>query len=34
MPGHARKEALEKVLNLGTSDIMVNNEQFHTYLTE
>lgn len=34
LPGHARKEALEKVLNLGTSDLMVNNEQFHTYLTE
>lgn len=29
----ARNEAFQKVSNLGTLDIMENNERFHTYLT-
>jgi type I restriction enzyme R subunit len=29
----ARTEAFQKVSNLGTLDIMENNERFHTYLT-
>ncbi|HTN69061.1 MAG TPA: type I restriction endonuclease subunit R [Dysgonamonadaceae bacterium] len=29
----ARNEAFQKVNNLGTLDIMENNERFHTYLT-
>jgi len=34
VPGYARKEAFERIVNLGTNDLMVNNEKFHTYLTE
>jgi type I restriction enzyme, R subunit len=34
VPGYARKEAFERIINLGTSDLMVNNEKFHTYLTD
>ena len=33
LPGSAISEAHQKVLNLGTDDIMENNERFHTYLT-
>lgn len=29
----ARNEALQKAKNLGTLDVMENNERFHTYLT-
>lgn len=34
VPWYAKKEAFERIINLGTSDLMVNNEKFHTYLTE
>jgi type I restriction enzyme, R subunit len=34
VPGYARKEAFERIINLWTSDLMVNNEKFHIYLTE
>ena len=33
VPDSAINEAHQKVLNLGTEDIMENNELFHTYLT-
>lgn len=33
VPSSAISEAHQKVLNLGTEDIMENNERFHTYLT-
>ena len=33
VPSSAINEAHQKVLNLGTEDIMENNERFHTYLT-
>ncbi|HZK69204.1 MAG TPA: type I restriction endonuclease, partial [Paludibacter sp.] len=33
LPESARSEAYQKVINLGTDDIMENNERFHTYLT-
>ncbi|WP_035479131.1 type I restriction endonuclease subunit R [Gelidibacter mesophilus] len=33
VPEAARIEAFQKVRNLGTLDIMENNERFHTYLT-
>ena len=33
LPSSAITEAQQKVLNLGTEDIMENNERFHTYLT-
>ena len=33
VPSSAIAEAHQKVLNLGTEDIMENNERFHTYLT-
>ncbi len=33
VPSSAINEAYQKVLNLGTEDIMENNECFHTYLT-
>lgn len=33
VPFSAINEAHQKVLNLGTEDIMENNERFHTYLT-
>jgi len=33
LPASARHEAYVKVLNLGTSEIMENNERFHDYLT-
>ena len=33
VPLTAVNEARQKVLNLGTEDIMENNERFHTYLT-
>jgi type I restriction enzyme R subunit len=33
VPSSAITEAHQKVLNLGTEDIMENNERFHTYLT-
>lgn len=33
IPESALAEAYQKVLNLGTEDIMENNERFHTYLT-
>ncbi|KOY51699.1 type I restriction endonuclease subunit R [Polaribacter dokdonensis] len=32
-PEHSITEAYNKVLNLGTEDIMLNNEVFHNYLT-
>lgn len=34
IPESARVEAFQKVINLGTEDIMENNERFHTYLTD
>ncbi len=33
LPESARTEAYQKVINLGTEDIMENNERFHTLLT-
>ena len=33
VPESALHEAYQKVLSLGTEDIMENNERFHTYLT-
>ena len=33
LPESARIEAYQKVINLGTEDIMENNERFHNYLT-
>ena len=33
LPESARVEAFQKVINLGTEDIMENNERFHTLLT-
>jgi type I restriction enzyme R subunit len=33
LPESARVEAYQKVINLGTDDIMENNERFHTLLT-
>jgi len=33
IPESALNEAYQKVLSLGTEDIMENNERFHTYLT-
>ncbi|MCF8272971.1 MAG: type I restriction endonuclease subunit R [Flavobacteriaceae bacterium] len=33
LPNTAQTEAYQKVLNLGTQDIMENNERFHTLLT-
>ena len=33
VPSTAISEAYQKVLNLGTEDIMENNERFHSYLT-
>ena len=33
VPSSAITEAYQKVLNLGTEDIMENNERFHNYLT-
>lgn len=33
LPESALAEAYQKVINLGTEDIMENNERFHTYLT-
>jgi len=34
VPWYARKEAFERILNLWTNDLMVNNEKFHNYLAE
>ena len=33
LPESARAEAYQKIINLGTDDIMENNERFHTLLT-
>lgn len=33
LPESARVEAYQKIINLGTEDIMENNERFHTLLT-
>jgi type I restriction enzyme R subunit len=33
LPESARVEAFNKVMNLGTEDIMENNERFHNYLS-
>jgi len=33
LPESARVEAYQKVINLGTEDLMENNERFHTLLT-
>ena len=33
IPESARAEAFQKIINLGTEDIMENNERFHSYLT-
>lgn len=33
IPESARAEAFQKIINLGTEDIMENNDRFHTYLT-
>ncbi|KAA5537889.1 type I restriction endonuclease subunit R [Paenimyroides baculatum] len=32
LPESARVEAFQKIINLGTEDIMENNERFHNYL--
>ncbi len=34
LPESARHEAYQKILNLGTQDLMNNNEKFHGYLTD
>jgi type I restriction enzyme R subunit len=34
VPESARVEAYRHIINLGSSDIMTNNEKFHGYLTE
>lgn len=31
---YSKKEAFQKILNLGTTDVMVNNEKFHSYITD
>ena len=33
IPESARAEAFQKIINLGTEDIMENNDRFHSYLT-
>lgn len=33
LPESARAEAFQKIINLGTEDIMENNERFHNFLT-
>lgn len=33
IPESARAETFQKIINLGTEDIMENNERFHNYLT-
>ena len=33
LPESARQEAYQRIVNLGTEDIMENNERFHTLLT-
>ena len=33
IPESAKAEAFQKIINLGTEDIMENNERFHSYLT-
>jgi type I restriction enzyme R subunit len=33
LPESARVEAFQKIINLGTEDIMENNERFHNHLT-
>ncbi len=34
LPESTRHEAYQKILNLGSQDIMMNNEKFHHYLTD
>jgi len=34
LPESARHEAYQYVINLGSNDLMVNNEKFHNYLTD
>jgi len=34
IPESARHEAYQHIMNLGSSDLMANNEKFHTYLTD
>lgn len=34
LPESARHEAYQHIMNLGSQDLMANNEKFHTYLTE
>lgn len=34
IPESARHEAYQHIMNLGSSDLMANNEKFHTFLTE
>jgi type I restriction enzyme R subunit len=34
IPESARYEAYQHIMNLGSADIMANNEKFHTYLTD
>lgn len=34
IPESARYEAYQHIMNLGSSDIMANNEKFHIYLTD
>lgn len=34
IPSDAREEALKKVLRTASPDLLINNETFHTYLTE
>lgn len=34
IPESARYEAYQHIMNLGSSDVMANNEKFHTYLTD
>lgn len=34
VPESARQEACQQILNLGSQDLMANNEKFHNFLTE
>lgn len=34
VPESARQEAYQQILNLGSQDLMANNEKFHNFLTE
>jgi len=34
VPESAINEAYQNILNLGSSDLMANNEKFHNFLTD